>query len=149
MKHVLFVDIRNAIRSPIAEAWFNHLADGCGVAASCGTMPANEIDPRAARVMQEVSLSIQDKTRRVDQQTLARADIVVLMGQDIHPHAFAPTYIWDFQESGDQSIVEMRFLRDHIRQKVQRLIAEIQMEDLDTITTAVQWQTLMQYILSR
>ncbi len=27
MKHVLFVDIRNAIRSPMAEAWFNYLAD--------------------------------------------------------------------------------------------------------------------------
>jgi hypothetical protein len=43
----------------------------------------------------------------------------------------------------------MRFLRDQIRQKVQGLIAEIQMEDLDSITTTLQWQTLMQYVLSR
>ncbi len=148
MKHVLFIDIRNAIRSPMAEAWFNSLADGCGAAASCGTMPANRIDPRAAQVMHEVSLNIQNRTpSRIDQQTLARADIVVLMGKDIHPDAFAPSYIWDFQDLRAQPIEDMRLLRDQIRQKVQGLIAEIQMQDLDSITTTWQWQNLMHSIL--
>jgi protein-tyrosine-phosphatase len=84
MKRVLFVDIRNAICSRMAEAWFNYLADGCGVAASCGTMPAKKVDLCAAQVMQEVKLDIQDRTTtRVNQQMLAQADIVVLMGKDI------------------------------------------------------------------
>ncbi len=122
MKQVLFVDIRNAIRSPMAEAWFNYLADGCGVAASCGTMPANRIDPCALYVMQEIGIEMSDRIpKTVNQQMLARSDIVVLMGKDIRPHAFAPTYIWDFQDVGGQLVGEMRCLREQIRHKVQGL----------------------------
>ncbi len=150
MKHVLFVDIRNAIRSPMAEAWFNYFADGCGMAASCGTMPANRIDPCAAYVMQEIGIEIADKIpKTVNQQILARADILVLMGKDIRPDAFTPTYVWDFQDLGGQLVGEMRCLRDQIRQKVLELVTQIQLQDLDSITTPLQWQTLMECILSR
>ena len=47
MNRVLFIDIRNSIRSPMAEAWFNHLAGNCGGAASCGTMPGAQVRIRA------------------------------------------------------------------------------------------------------
>ncbi len=144
MKHVLFVDIRNAIRSPIAEAWFNYLADGCGVATSCGTMPAAKRDRVAAQVMREVKLNILNRTPRpVEQQSLAWAHLVVLMGKDVRPDAFAPAYIWDFQDLRDQPTEDMRALRDQIRQKVQRLIAEIQMDKPENINTQLQWQNLM------
>ncbi len=150
MKHILFVDVRNAIRSRMAEVWFNDLANGYGVAASCGTMPAAEVDPRAAQVMREVRLDIEATVPApVSQQRLARADIVVLMGKDICPQAFAPTYIWDFREPQDPAIGEMRCLRDQIREKVQELIADLEIEELDSITTTLQWQALMENILSR
>jgi arsenate reductase len=84
----------------------------------------------------------------VDQQTWQRAQMVVLMGKDIYPEAFQPTYIWDFAEPAGCPIEEVRAMRDQIRLRVQQLIAEIQMEDLDAIKTEVQWQTLLQYILS-
>ena len=56
----------------IAEAWFNQLASGIGQADSCGTMPANAIDPRAIQVMSEVGIHLRGKRPKgVTQQTLA------------------------------------------------------------------------------
>ncbi len=149
MKRVLFIDIRNTTRSQMAEAWFNHLAGGCGVASSCGTMPAKAIDPLAVQVMQEMGVDLRSRyPKAIDQAIFQRAHMVVMMGKDIHPEAFRPTYIWDFHDPLGCPIEDVRALRDQIRLKVQRLIAEIQMEDLDAITTQLQWQTLLQYILS-
>jgi protein-tyrosine-phosphatase len=149
MKRVLFIDIRNSVRSVMAEAWFNRLADGCGVAASCGTMPASGMDQRTVQVMREAGINLRGRIPlRVDQATLTRAHLVVLMGPDIHPEAFAPTYVWDFQDLTGCPVEDVRRLSDQIRLRVQKLIAEIQMENLDAITTRLQWQTLLQYILS-
>lgn len=149
MKRVLFVDVRNSIRSQIAEGWFNKLANGCGTAASGGTMPALAPDRRAVQVMLEQGIDLRGRMPKpVYQQTYERASLVILMGKDVYPEAFQPTYIWDFEERPGLSVEEVRALADQIRRQVQRLIAEIQMEDLDAITTQVQWQTLLQYILS-
>jgi arsenate reductase (thioredoxin) len=149
MKRALFIDVRNTTRSQIAEAWFNRLAVGCGTASSCGTMPARTVDERTVQVMHEVGIDIRTQfPKMIDQQTWQRANLVVLMGKDVYPEAFQPTYIWDFQDTTGCPIEDVRALRDRIRLQVQRLIAEIQMENLDAITTQVQWQTLLQYILS-
>ena len=56
MKHVLFIDTRNATRSQIAGAWFNHLANGYAEARSCGTMPADRVGGRAVQVMKQLTL---------------------------------------------------------------------------------------------
>ena len=126
MKRVVFIDVRNATRSQIAETWFNHLANGCGEAYSCGTMPANKMDLRAIKVMREVGLKIHTHAPKlVNQQALACADIIVLMGKDINPRAFSPTHIWDFDDLAGKPIEEVRALRDKIQVRVQDLIAEI------------------------
>ena len=143
MKRVLFIDVRNAMRSQIAQAWFNYLAKDLGFAQSCGTMPANQVDPRVVTVMQEAGLDISHQTPRgVNQQMLAQAGLIVLMGKDIYPEAFAPTYIWDFRDPGD-SMAQVRELRDRIRERVLDLLDEIRLEELDTITNAAQWRMLI------
>jgi len=149
MKRVLFIDVRNATRSQMAEAWFNHLAQGWGQAQSCGTMPANTVDPRTAQVMREVGIDIRRRTTKpVSQQLLAQADIVVLMGKDVHPRAFSPTYIWDFRDLADQPIEQVRCLREQIRERIQELIGDLQFEGLEQISTEPQWQLLIHLLLS-
>lgn len=126
MKRVVFIDVRNATRSQIAEAWFSHLANGSGEAYSCGTMPANKVDLRAIKVMREVGLQIHTRTPTlVNQQALANADLVVLMGKDINPRAFSPTHIWDFDDLAGKPIEDVRALRDKIHSRVQDLVAEL------------------------
>ena len=132
MKHILFIDTRNATRSQIAEAWFNRLANGYAEARSCGTMPADRIGGRAVQVMKEVGIDLRLKRPRpVTQHLMNWADIVVVIGSGIFPQAFAPTYIWKFQDPTGKSLDQVRSLRDDIRVTVENLLAEIETEEIE------------------
>lgn len=138
MKRVLFIDVRNATRSQIAEAWFNHLAAHWGKASSCGTMPAERISGRAAQVLKEVGIDIQGRSPKpITQRLLNQADIVILIGTGIFPHALAPTQIWNLEDPNGKSLEEVRFLRDQMRVHVETLIEELRREE----AIAADWQT--------
>lgn len=143
MKRVLFIDTRNATRSQIAEAWFNRFAADCGQALSCGTMPANAIDPRTKQVLSEMGIELTKTPKLVNQQLVASADMVVLMGKDVRPHAFQPTYIWDFQDTPSESIETVREMCDQIRTQVAKLVAEIRLQEMDALHTVGDWQVMM------
>jgi arsenate reductase (thioredoxin) len=153
MKQVLFVDLRNAIRSQIAEAWFNEFAAGWGQARSCGTMPAERVDSLAVIVMAEMGLDIRRQApKAVNQQMLSQADLVVIMGPDVYPRAFAPDRIWDFLDPTGQSVVHYRVQRDAIRQRVQEFILEIQRVHFEPnegdwrITALLQHQLMTEFL---
>ena len=113
MKHVLFIDTRNATCSQIAEAWFNHLANGYAEARSCGTMPADRVGGRAVQVMKQVGIDIQLKRPRpITQELMNWANMVIILGTGIFPQAFAPTHIWNFEDPTVKSIDDVRGLRD-------------------------------------
>ncbi len=134
MKHILFIDVRNATRSQMAEAWVNRLAHGYAEARSCGTMPADRISGRACQVMQEVDIDLRLKRPRAITQALMNwADIVVVLGTGIFPHAFAPTQVWDFQDPTGKSLDEVRRLRDEIRVKVENLLVELQQQEKNNV----------------
>jgi arsenate reductase len=134
MKHVLFVDVRNATRSQMAEAWLNHLANGYAEARSCGTMPAERVGGRAVQAMKEVGMDIRTKRpHAISQQLMNWADILVILGTGIFPQALTPTHIWKFEDPTGKSIDEVRILRDGIRSSVEGLIVEIQKNDLEQI----------------
>jgi arsenate reductase (thioredoxin) len=142
MKAVLFIDTRNATRSQIAEAWFNRLASGIGLADSCGTMPANAIDPRVVHVMGEVGIRLRGKRPKgVMQQTLTQADLIVLMGQDVNPSAFSANDIWDYEEHPDWSVDQVRLLRDQICRRVQQLISQLRPKDPELAASPQHWQS--------
>jgi arsenate reductase len=132
MKHILFIDTRNATRSQIAEAWFNHLANGYAEARSCGTMPADRVGGRAVQVMKQVGIDIQRKRPRpITQDLMNWADTVVILGTGIFPQAFAPTHIWKFEDPTGKSIDDVRGLRDAIRTSIESLLFEIQEQEID------------------
>jgi len=126
MKHVLFLDLRNTARSQMAEGWFNQFAEGWGQARSCGTMPGDRIDPLAVVVMAEAGVDIRHQSpKAVNQQMLSESDLVVMMGPDVYPRAFAPDRTWDFLDPTGQSVVHYRVQRDAIRRAVQEFIADL------------------------
>lgn len=130
MKQVLFVDVRNATRSQIAEAWFNRLAGMRGKAISCGTLPAERISTRAIQVMFEQGVDLSSKSpKAVTQRMLDQADIVVFMESGIYPRVRSGIRLWDFQDSTGKPLDQVRELRDQICRRVEQLIAEIAMED--------------------
>lgn len=132
MRHVLFIDTRNATRSQIAEAWFNHLTDGYAEARSCGTMPAERIGGRAVQVMKEVGIDLRRRRPHpICQELMNWADTIVILGTGIFPNALAPTHIWKFEDPTGKSIDQVRLLRDNIRASVAKLIVELAEQELD------------------
>lgn len=130
MKHILFIDVRNATRSQIAEAWFNAMAEGYAEARSCGTMPAERVGGRAVQVMKEVGIDIRHKRPRpVTQGLMNWADHVIILGTGIFPRAFAPTQIWNVEDPTGKSIEQVLILRNQIREKVERLLCELEAEE--------------------
>jgi arsenate reductase (thioredoxin) len=134
VKRVLFVDVRNTARSPIAEAWFNQLALGWGRAASCGTMPASHFDMLAVQVMAEVGAPIRPHLpRAVNQQLLSRADFVVIMGRDVPARAFGNAVVWNFPDPTGQELTVYRQLRDDILDQVRVLIQALHPVEPDAL----------------
>jgi len=149
MKHVLFIDVRNAIRSQIAEAWFNYLAADYAQARSCGTMPALRVSRRAIEVMAELDIDIsREFPKAVTQQMLDQADIIVLLGKGIYPRAFAPTLIWDFEDATGKSLDEVRELRNQICQSILALLSEIHQPAIEALAPQFQQQALTELVLS-
>ena len=129
MKLVLFVCVGNAGRSQMAEAFFNHLAQGKAQAISAGTSPAQEIDPKVVQLMQEVDIDVSHhKPKLLTSDMLNQADLIVTMGcgvEDLCPATFAETQDWGLNDPKGKPIDEIRKIRDEIRTKVIKLIEEM------------------------
>src|SRR4051794_4457273 len=95
MKRILFVDLRNTVRSQMAEACFNQFAEGWAKAYSCGTMPAAMPEQQTIAALTEKGMDTHNMRPKPLTNTLVtQSDIVVLMGKDVFPCAFNPDYVW-------------------------------------------------------
>jgi arsenate reductase (thioredoxin) len=113
MNDVLFVCVRNAGRSQMAEAIFNHLAKQRGLsfrAASAGTRP----DAQPKRLTPDVAASS------------AR---MITMGCGVDRAACpAGTFFsedWGLDDPDGATLEEVRRIRDRILQKVEALLEEL------------------------
>ena len=79
---ILFVCIKNSARSQMAEAFFNHFNDDPRFRAmSAGTEPAEDIDPLARKVMEEIGISLEGQKPKLYTEEMAdRAYLVITMG---------------------------------------------------------------------
>lgn len=123
---MLFVCIGNAGRSQMAEAFFNHLADGKARAISAGTKPASAVDPQTIKVMREVGIDVSgNKPKALTMEMLEQADRVVTMGcgvEGVCPASFVETEDWQIEDPKGKPIEEVRRIRDEIRTGVLRLL---------------------------
>ncbi len=130
MKNVLFVCVGNSGRSQIAEAFFNHLAQGKARATSAGTNPANIIDPKVVQIMKEVGLDISsNQPKKLTVEMLNQADKVITMGcgaEKACPATFIETEDWELEDPKGQNIERIREIRDQIKTRVEKLIKEMQ-----------------------
>jgi arsenate reductase len=107
----------------MAEAWFNHLSLGMARAASCGTMPASRFDFYAVQAMSEVCVPIRPHLpKAINQQMVARAGTILILGRDVPAYAFPNAELWDLQDPTGQSFEVYRELREQIRVRVENLL---------------------------
>jgi len=129
MKRVLFVCLHNAGRSQMAEAIFNHLAQGKAVATSAGTAPSPQVLPTVVEALREIGIDAPGQRPKALAEAMAQgADRVIAMGcnlQEACPALQMPVENWGIEEPSQKPIEVVRRIRDDIWQKVEGLLAEL------------------------
>jgi len=132
VKTVLFVCVHNSGRSQIAEAFFNQLAKGKAKAYSAGTQPADKVNPLVVEAMKEIGIDISgNKPKALTIEMVEKADRMITMGcgaetEAVCPASFIETEDWALEDPKEKSIAQVRKIRDEIKERVTRLLSELQ-----------------------
>ena len=125
---VLFVCIHNAGRSQMAAGWLRQLAGDRVDVRSAGSEPADQINPVAVEAMREVGIDITGATPHIlETEDVRASDVVITMGcGDTCPIFPGKRYEdWDLTDPAGQPIAVVRQVRDDIRARVGKLVAEL------------------------
>ncbi|HET6743331.1 MAG TPA: arsenate reductase ArsC [Kribbella sp.] len=124
---VLFVCVHNAGRSQMAAGWLRELAGERVDVRSAGSEPGDRINPVAVEAMREAGIDI---TAAVPQllatEDVRASDVVITMGcGDTCPVFPGKRYEdWELTDPAGQPIEVVRQIRDEIRGRVEKLVAE-------------------------
>ena len=125
---VLFLCVHNAGRSQMAAGWLRQLAGEQVLVMSAGSTPADEVNPVAVAVMEEVGVDIAGHRPQVwTEETLGAADVIVTMGcGDTCPVYPGKRYVdWELEDPAGRPADEVRPIRDDIERRVRTLIDEL------------------------
>ena len=125
---VLFVCVHNAGRSQMAAGFLQHLAGDRIDVLSAGSQPADGINPVAVEAMAEVGIDITAARPKVlTPDAVQSSDVVVTMGcGDECPFFPGKRYEdWVLDDPAGQPLEAVRPVRDEIRRRVERLVAEL------------------------
>jgi arsenate reductase (thioredoxin) len=128
---VMFLCVHNAGRSQMASGWLKHLS-GEGVDVfSGGSEPASTVNPAAIEAMAEVGIDIRSEFPKPWTDEIIRAaDVVITMGcGDACPVYPGKRYEdWVLDDPEGLGVDAVRPIRDEIRGRVEKLIAEMGLE---------------------
>ena len=130
MKKILFVCVHNAGRSPMAEAYFNHMSElNRAIAYSAGTKPATRVNPKVIEVMKEAGYDLSNKKPRLlTPDMLENADRVITMGcgvEETCPASFVPAEDWGIEDPEGKPLGTVRNIRNDIENRVKLLVKEL------------------------
>jgi len=125
---VLFVCVHNAGRSQMAAGYLAALAHGQVDVLSAGSEPKDQINPVAIQAMAEEGIDIANNVPKLlTTQAVQESDVVITMGcGDACPIFPGKRYEdWELADPAGQGIEAVRPIRDDIKARIQRLLAEI------------------------
>lgn len=125
---VLFVCVHNAGRSQMASGFMRELGRGRVEVLSAGSAPKDSINPVAVAAMAEVGIDIANYTPKVlTPEAVQESDAVITMGcGDVCPIYPGKRYEdWVLEDPAGQGIEPVRVIRDEIKVRVEKLLAEI------------------------
>jgi len=125
---VLFVCVHNAGRSQMAAGYLQHLAGDRIEVLSAGSAPADQINPVAVQAMAEHGIDIAGAQPKIlTTEAVQQSEVVVTMGcGDECPYFPGKRYEdWELDDPAGQGIDAIRPIRDEIRARVEKLIAEV------------------------
>jgi len=115
----------------MAAGWMQQLVDGRADVFSGGSNPASDVNPMAIVAMAEVGIDIsRELPKPWNDEILRTADIIVTMGcGDSCPVYPGKRYEdWALDDPAGRPIEEVRTIRDEIKGRVEKLIAELGLE---------------------
>ena len=129
MKLVIFACVHNAGRSQMAAAWFTRLADPQKARAlSAGTEPGARVHPEVLTAMKEVGVDLSDaKPHLLTEAMVFEASHLITMGCGEACPTAPPSVTrddWPLEDPKGKSVERVREIRDEIRARVAKLVAE-------------------------
>ncbi len=128
MTTVLFACVHNAGRSQMAAAFFNALADRARfIGISAGTDPGDRVHPEVVAAMKEVGLDVSSvRPKRLTAEMVAGVGFLVTTGcGEACPSIPAERRVdWPVADPKGARLERVRAIRDEIRDRVVRLVAE-------------------------
>jgi arsenate reductase (thioredoxin) len=127
---VMFLCVHNAGRSQMAAGWLKHLAGARVDVFSGGSEPASKVNPAAIEAMAEVGIDIRTEYPKPWTDEIVRAaDVVVTMGcGDACPIYRGKRYEdWVLDDPEGLGVEGVRPIRDEIRGRVEKLLAELEL----------------------
>jgi arsenate reductase (thioredoxin) len=125
---VLFVCVHNAGRSQMAAGWLTHLAGDRVEVRSAGSAPAEQVNPVAVEAMREVGIDITSEQPKIlTPEAVQTSDVVITMGcGDACPVFPGKRYEdWKLDDPAGQDIEAVRPIRDDIRRRIEKLLADL------------------------
>jgi protein-tyrosine-phosphatase len=125
---VLFVCVHNAGRSQMAAGLLAKHAVGRVSVRSAGSTPADEINPAAVQVMNEVGIDLsREFPKPLTDEFVKAADVVITMGcGDACPIYPGKRYEdWEVEDPAGKDVEEVRRIRDDLDARVKHLLAEL------------------------
>lgn len=125
---VLFVCIHNAGRSQMAAGYLRHLSNDRILVRSAGSEPADQLNPLAIEAMAEEGIDITATSPQLlTNEAVQASDVVITMGcGDVCPVYPGKRYEdWELDDPAGEDLQTVRSIRDDIKHRVQRLIAEL------------------------
>jgi arsenate reductase len=112
----------------MAAGWMQNLAEGRADVFSGGSDPASGVNPVAVEAMAEMGIDIsRELPKPWTDEILRAADIIVTMGcGDACPVYPGKRYEdWELEDPAGRPIEEVRAIRDEIKERVEKLVAEV------------------------
>ena len=125
---VLFVCVHNAGRSQMAAGLTRLRSQGRIRVRSAGSAPAEEINPNAVAVLEELGIDISDEfPKPLTDDGVRAADVVITMGcGDACPIYPGKRYEdWELDDPAGQDLATVRRIRDEIDERVQALAGRL------------------------
>ena len=125
---VLFVCVHNAGRSQMAAGFMTYLGQGRVEVLSAGSAPKNSINPVAVEAMAEIGIDISSNSPKIlTPEAVQQSDAVITMGcGDACPFYPGKRYEdWVLDDPAGQGIESVRVIRDEIKGRVEKLLAEL------------------------
>jgi arsenate reductase (thioredoxin) len=112
----------------MAASWMQNLAEERADVFSGGSDPASDVNPVAVEAMAEVGIDIsRELPKPWTDEILRGADVIVTMGcGDACPVYPGKRYEdWELEDPAGRPIEEVRAIRDEIKGRVEKLVAEV------------------------